>query len=108
MSKTERVYALWRKTTPVRVELTTLRLAERHIDACEGCGPDQAEIPFDYVLDHLTGCDPESTDYVLPEPAHCPRCSAPLRTGFWRWYHSDEEGSRVFILPGTLVSLRGD
>ena len=68
--------------------------------------PDEVETPFEFVLDQLMGCDPESTDYILPEACHCPRCGAPLRTGFWRWYSSEEEGRKVFILPGTLVNLK--
>ena len=99
MSKPDQVHPLWRKTT-------TVRLAEQHIDSCEACTSDLAEVPFDYILDSITGCDPEVTDYVLPEPAHCPRCSGVIRTGFWRWYSSEEEGRKVFVLPGTLVALK--
>src|SRR5215813_8585100 len=101
----EQVYPEWRNTTPIRVEPEMLRLAEQQIDGCEACSED-AEIPFDYVLDNVTGCDPEFTDYVLSEPARCPRCNAPIRSGFWRWYSTEDEGRKVFILPGTLVTLK--
>jgi hypothetical protein len=100
------VYPEWRKTTPVRVEPVTLRAAEQHIESCEACEPELAEVPFDYVLDCLTGCDPEVTDYVLADAAHCPRCGEEIRTGFWRWFATEKEGRKAFILPGTLVSLR--
>jgi hypothetical protein len=38
----------------VLVEAATLRNAERLIESCEGCNPD-AEIPFDNILDRVTG-----------------------------------------------------
>jgi hypothetical protein len=106
MVKSERAYPQWRKTKPVRIEARTLRQAEREIDSCEACKPDSAEIPFDFILDGLTGCDPEITDYVLAEPAHCPSCGGPVETGFWRWSSSELDGCTVFILPGTLVNLK--
>jgi hypothetical protein len=106
MSKPDPSYPLWRKTTPVEVDLAILRLAEQRIDSCEACSPDDAEVPFEYLLDELTGCDPEVTDYVLPEPARCPRCATAIRTGFWRWYTSNSDGRKVFVLPGTLVNLK--
>src|SRR5205823_246121 len=97
-------YTMCRNTTAVAVEANTLRLAETLIDSCEACAPAQAEIPFDHILDVITGCDPESTDYVLPEPARCPRCASAVRTGYWRWYESERDGPKVLILPGTLVT----
>ncbi len=106
MSKPDRIYPKWRKSIPVRVELDILRRAEQQIESCEHCTPDEAEIPFDYVLDTLTGCDPETTDYVLPKSGFCPRCREPLRTGFWRWYDSEDDGRKLFLLPGTLVTLK--
>jgi hypothetical protein len=50
-----------------------LPCAERLIESCEGCDAD-AEIPFDTILDRVTGSDPSVTDYVLEEPAKCPYC----------------------------------
>ena len=52
----------------------TLRKAERLIESCERCNQDGAEIPFDNVLDRITGSDPSVTDYILEEPAKCPNC----------------------------------
>src|SRR5262249_50192766 len=108
MSKPGQGYPPWRKTTPVRVDVATLRLAERRIEFCETCAPDLVEIPFDFVIDAITGADPEVTDYVLPEPARCPHCKAHVRTGYWRWYTTEHDGRKVFVLPGTLVSLKKD
>jgi hypothetical protein len=108
MTDPDRAYPAWRSSTPVTVDTTTLREAESQIESCERCEPEAAEVPFDYVLDCLTGCDPEVTDYVLAEPVRCPRCSAPMQTGYWRW-STTEDGRRVaFILSGTLVTLKRD
>jgi len=64
----------WEQTHIVLVEGATLRKAERMVLSCEACNPHEAEIPFDWVLDRVTGCDPKTTDYVLAEAAKCPRC----------------------------------
>jgi hypothetical protein len=106
MSEPESKYPHWKTTTAVPVDAATLRTAEQQIASCEACTPDPAEVPFEHVLDCLTGCDPESTDYVLTEPARCPNCWAELHTGYWRWCTSEEEGGKVFILPGSLVALK--
>ena len=47
----------------VLIDAATLRKAERPIEFCEGCNPDGAEIPFDNILDRVTGSDPSVTDY---------------------------------------------
>jgi len=108
MDRPERIYPAWKKTIPVLVDEETVRQAERRIDSCEACAPDDSEIPFDYVLDSITGCEPELTDYVLEKPAKCPRCSAEVLTGYWRWYDSETEGRKAFVLPGTLVKLKSE
>jgi len=33
-----------------------------------------AEIPFDWILDRVTGSHPKVTDYIVEEPAKCPNC----------------------------------
>src|SRR5215510_7747326 len=58
----------------ILIELATLRKAERLIESCEGCNPEDAEIPFDAILDRVTGSDPSVTDYILKRPAMCPYC----------------------------------
>ena len=58
----------------VLIEVATLRNAERFIESCEFCNPDASEIPFDHILDEITGSDPTVTDYLLEKPAKCPNC----------------------------------
>jgi hypothetical protein len=60
----------------VLVDTTTLREAERLIESCEACNPEEAQIPFDNVLDRVTGSDPSVTDYVLEWPGKVPELSA--------------------------------
>jgi len=52
-----------------------LHEAERLIASCEHCNLDDAEIPFDNILDRVTGSEPSVTDYVLEHPAKCPSCT---------------------------------
>ena len=58
----------------VLIDSATLHKAERLIESCEQCNPDDAEIPFDWVLDRVTGSNSTVTDYVMKEAAKCPRC----------------------------------
>src|SRR6516162_7360812 len=51
-----------------------LHKAERLIESCEHCNEDDAQIPFDNILDRVTGSDPSVTDYILESPAKCPNC----------------------------------
>jgi hypothetical protein len=62
----------------VLIEASTLRKAERLIESCEACNPDGAEIPFDNILDRVTGSDPSVTDYILELPAECPDCRSEI------------------------------
>jgi hypothetical protein len=52
---------------------TRRRKAEQMIECCEHCNRD-AEIPFDNILDRVTGSDPSVTDYILEQSAKCPNC----------------------------------
>ena len=56
---------------------STIRRAQEVIASCEACSQ-RAELPFDWILDEVTGRDGSTTDYFLTEPAHCPRCSADI------------------------------
>jgi hypothetical protein len=56
------------------VESAISRRAERLIESCEHCNPENAEIPFENILDRITGADPSVTDYLLEAPANCPYC----------------------------------
>ena len=58
----------------VLVQSATLRQAERLIESCEHCNEEGAQIPFDNILDRVTGSDPSVTDYILEVPAKCPYC----------------------------------
>jgi hypothetical protein len=58
----------------VLIGAAILHEAERLIEFCEGCNPDGAEIPFDVILDRVTGSNPKVTDYILEAEAKCPRC----------------------------------
>jgi len=40
------------------------------IAGCEAC-TETAELPFESILDRLTGSDPSVTDYVLEVTARC-------------------------------------
>jgi hypothetical protein len=46
----------------VLIDAATLRLAERLIESCEQCNEEGAQIPSDWILDHVTGSDPSVTD----------------------------------------------
>jgi hypothetical protein len=51
--------------------------AEEYVSSCQHCN-EAATIPFDYVLDALTGCDPRLTEYLMSRVAQCPRCSSEI------------------------------
>ena len=58
----------------VLIGRTTIRQAERIIESCEHCNREYAWMLFDCLLDDVTGRDSALTDYLLEEPAKCPRC----------------------------------
>ena len=58
----------------LRYDAGLLRKAEKLIESCEHCNDDAAEIPFNAILDSVTGSDPSVTDYILEQPAKCPHC----------------------------------
>jgi hypothetical protein len=61
----------------VLIDAATLHKAQSVLSGCEACS-DTAELPFDYILDQLTGNDPAVTDYVLERPALCLQCGAAI------------------------------
>jgi hypothetical protein len=61
----------------VLIDVATVQEAQLIVSGCESCSED-AELPFDYILDGLTGCDPTVTDYVLEVPARCLQCGAEI------------------------------
>jgi hypothetical protein len=64
----------------VLVRAFTVRKAEWRIESCEACNAEGAEIPFDNILDRVTGSDPSVTDYLLERPAKCPNCDIMEKT----------------------------
>ena len=90
----------------ISIDEDTLHEAQHQIVSCESCTPDQANWLFDDVLDRLTGSHPQSTDYVLNVPAHCPRCQSAVRTGRWNWLTGPDGDRQAWIVPGTLVAMR--
>ena len=58
-------------------ECATLLRAQSEILGCEACS-EEAEIPFTWTLDRVSGQDQTVVDYILGEPAKCPRCQGPV------------------------------
>ena len=62
----------------VLVDSRTLRQAEHLIESCEHCNEDEAQIPFDWILDRVLGADSTVTDYLLEAPgkmSELPTCN---------------------------------
>jgi hypothetical protein len=57
----------------ILVGAVTIATALEQVAACEACSRN-AEIPFDTILDQMTGSDPSVTDYVLEHAGKCPKC----------------------------------
>ena len=47
------------------------------IDSCQHCHPDDAEIPFDWILQKVTGKS-GMVDFMMLETAKCPNCKQTL------------------------------
>src|SRR5262245_48830267 len=60
-------------------ERTANEAALLFVDCCEACCPEDAEVPFDWVLDYLTGRRGSNTDYILAAPPKCPNCRRDIR-----------------------------
>ena len=56
----------------------TVLKAAKLVESYETCNPISAEIPFDWILDRVTGSDSTVTDYVIEEAAKCPNCRRPI------------------------------
>jgi len=61
----------------VTVDADVIRRAEKEIESCEHCHPDDAEIPFDWILRELTG-KYGAREFILIDTARCPNCKRPL------------------------------
>jgi hypothetical protein len=58
----------------IMIDAVTIRAAVKSIDSCEQCNHEHAEILFDWILDKVRGAQSRVTDYILEQPAKCPRC----------------------------------
>jgi hypothetical protein len=58
----------------VLVQTPVLTEAQNLIAFCEHCNFEDSEFTFEMILDHLTGCDPTRTEYIVEVPARCPNC----------------------------------
>jgi hypothetical protein len=61
----------------ITVDPEVVRAAEKRVESCEQCHPDDAEWPFAAVLDAITG-RAGNTDYLITEPARCPTCGSEI------------------------------
>src|SRR5436309_11478823 len=61
----------------ITVDAETIRQAEARVNSCEHCHPDDAEIPFDWILAEITGKHGRY-DFILTELARCPNCKQPV------------------------------
>lgn len=51
--------------------------AQEYLKACEQCAA-HAAMPFDYLLDAVTGCDPSLTEYLMCLAGRCPSCNGEI------------------------------
>jgi hypothetical protein len=63
--------------TLMAVSEDVIQEAQSLIAGCQSCN-ERAEIPFDYLLDALTGSDPTTTDYLISRTVQCPRCASTI------------------------------
>ena len=61
----------------VTVDAANVREAKSKIEGCEHCHPDYSEMPFDWVLQEVTGRNC-MVDFVKLEPARCSTGKHPL------------------------------
>src|SRR5262249_33553862 len=57
----------------VTVDPATAKEPARQLGSCEHCHPNDAEIPFDWILRDVTGKH-GPYEFMLSEPARCPNC----------------------------------
>ena len=57
----------------VTVDAAVVRRAEKEIEYCEHCHPNDVQIPFDAILAEVTGRS-GGCEFILSEPARCPIC----------------------------------
>ena len=64
-------------TEIVTLDPSQVRQAESQIESCEHCHPDDAEIPFDWILQKATGRS-GMVDFMMLETVKCPNCKQTL------------------------------
>jgi hypothetical protein len=62
----------------VLVDRSTDEKAPRQVAGGEVCRGDEADIPFDWILDRVTGREPAVTDYVLECLLRCRYCGGDI------------------------------
>ena len=61
----------------VLIEEAVLDDVVEWVSGCDSCD-DNAKIPFDYLLDVATDCDPTITEYLMCRLETCPFCLGPI------------------------------
>ncbi len=61
----------------VTLDAESIRKAQACIESCEQCHPDDADIPFDWVLVEVTGKHGRF-DFMLTDTVRCPNCKKPI------------------------------
>jgi hypothetical protein len=59
------------------VDAVTIHRAEKLMESCEQCYPNEADTPFDWLLAKVTGKHGKY-DFVMAEVARCPICKEPV------------------------------
>jgi hypothetical protein len=73
MAKRDYSAEIFQKRTRLKKRAATILTAEEIIDSCEHRNP-KAEIPFDWILDRLTGSDSSVSRLYSRAPGEMPRC----------------------------------
>jgi hypothetical protein len=61
----------------VTVDADVIRRAVEEIESCQHSHPDDAEIPFDWLLAEVTG-KRGPVEFILTDTARCPNCKRPI------------------------------
>ena len=79
--------------TIVSVDRKTALRAQSVITSCESCKPDDADIPFDWVLAEVTGKE-GMYEFIMEGPVPCPFCHEPVT----EWTFVEWGGVEVGVL----------
>ena len=85
-----------RDTVLFTVSPEVVVVAVRCTQGCEQCRPEEAEMPFNIVLDAVLGFSGAHTDYFMVEVGKCPRCRGDIHeTTLVEWDGGIEIGEAV-------------